>query len=118
MIGASGAIAGVLGAYIVLYPRARVLTVVPLVFVFPVFYVPAWILLGAWFLLQFVQGALSLGATGRCSVSSHTSAASSPALVLALVLGRAGAAPAAQPRGVRLGAAHAGYKLPGTGRPA
>ena len=52
-LGASGAIAGVLGAYFILYPRARVLT---WFFVF-VLYVPAWIILGYWFLLQFVSGA-------------------------------------------------------------
>jgi membrane associated rhomboid family serine protease len=71
MIGASGAIAGVLGAYIVLYPHARVLTVVPLVFLFPVFYLPAWLLLGAWFVLQFAQGTLSLGATGGVAYFAH-----------------------------------------------
>jgi membrane associated rhomboid family serine protease len=60
VIGASGAIAGVLGAYIVLYPRARVISVVPLLFVFPVFEVPAWILLGLWFALQALQGVLAL----------------------------------------------------------
>src|ERR1022692_1508644 len=47
-VGASGAIAGVLGAYFILYPRARVLT---WFFVF-IFYVPAWIMLGYWFVLQ------------------------------------------------------------------
>jgi membrane associated rhomboid family serine protease len=52
-LGASGAIAGVLGAYFILYPRARVLT---WFFVF-VLYVPAWIILGYWFVLQFVSGA-------------------------------------------------------------
>jgi membrane associated rhomboid family serine protease len=55
IIGASGAVAGVLGAYLVLFPRARVLSV----FVFPVISVPAWILLGAWFALQAVEGVLS-----------------------------------------------------------
>jgi len=62
-VGASGAIAGVLGAYFILYPRARVLT---LFFVF-VFYVPAWIMLGYWFVLQFLAGAvtLSVAQTGR-----------------------------------------------------
>jgi membrane associated rhomboid family serine protease len=59
LIGASGAIAGVLGAYIVLFPRARVISVVPLGFFFPVFEVPAWILLGIWFALQALEGALS-----------------------------------------------------------
>jgi len=55
-VGASGAIAGVLGAYFILYPRARVLT---WFFVF-VFYIPAWIMLGYWFVLQFMAGAVTL----------------------------------------------------------
>lgn len=55
-VGASGAIAGVLGAYFILYPRARVLT---WFFVF-VFYLPAWIMLGYWFVLQFLAGAVTL----------------------------------------------------------
>ena len=55
-VGASGAIAGVLGAYFLLYPRARVLT---WFFVF-VLYIPAWIVLGEWFVLQFWQGAATL----------------------------------------------------------
>jgi membrane associated rhomboid family serine protease len=52
MVGASGAIAGVLGAYFLLYPRARVLT---WFFVF-VMYLPAWVVLGEWIVLQFLQG--------------------------------------------------------------
>jgi membrane associated rhomboid family serine protease len=55
-IGASGAIAGVLGAYFVLYPRARVLT---WFFVFIV-YIPAWFVLGEWFVIQFLSGAATL----------------------------------------------------------
>ncbi len=55
-VGASGAIAGVLGAYFILYPRARVLT---WFFVF-IFYVPAWVMLGYWFVLQFFAGAAEL----------------------------------------------------------
>ena len=55
-VGASGAIAGVLGAYFLLYPRARVLT---WFFVF-VLYLPAWIVLGEWFVLQFAAGTASL----------------------------------------------------------
>ena len=55
-VGASGAIAGVLGAYFILYPRARVLT---WFFLF-VFYVPAWVMLGYWFVLQFLAGAATL----------------------------------------------------------
>jgi membrane associated rhomboid family serine protease len=55
-VGASGAIAGVLGAYFILYPRARVLTW----FVVFVFYLPAWVVLGEWFALQFLAGAATL----------------------------------------------------------
>jgi len=51
-VGASGAIAGVLGAYFILYPRARVLT---WFFVFVV-WIPAWIILGYWFVLNFLSG--------------------------------------------------------------
>lgn len=61
MVGASGAIAGVLGGYFVLYPQSRVLTLFP----FPVmlFEVPAFVFLGLWFLLQFVSGLGSLAAS-------------------------------------------------------
>jgi membrane associated rhomboid family serine protease len=53
-VGASGAIAGVLGAYFVLYPRARVLIWFPIMFLF---YLPAWVTLGYWFAMQFLSGA-------------------------------------------------------------
>jgi membrane associated rhomboid family serine protease len=53
-VGASGAIAGVMGAYFLLFPAARVLTVIP---PFWFFWLPAWIVLGYWFIVQFVQGA-------------------------------------------------------------
>src|SRR6266480_7161359 len=56
-VGASGAIAGVMGAYFVLYPRARVLTLVPLIVFFTFLWLPAWIVLGYWFLIQFLSGA-------------------------------------------------------------
>jgi len=55
-VGASGAIAGVMGAYFLLYPAARVLTLVPFFFVFFV-WLPAWIVLGYWFVVQFLSGA-------------------------------------------------------------
>jgi membrane associated rhomboid family serine protease len=57
MIGASGAIAGVLGGYLMLYPRARIATLVMIPFLWPVVGVPAWIFLGLWFLGQFTLGA-------------------------------------------------------------
>ncbi len=62
-IGASGAIAGVLGAYLVLYPNSRVITLI-LLFFLPVFIeVPAIIYLGFWFIAQFFNGLLSLEMT-------------------------------------------------------
>lgn len=56
-VGASGAIAGIMGAYFLLYPRAKVLTLVPLIIFFTFWWLPAWIVLGYWFLLQFLSGA-------------------------------------------------------------
>jgi rhomboid family protein len=60
-IGASGAIAGVLGAYLTVYPRANVVTLLPLGFFTQIVKVPAPFFLGFWFLQQFLMGALSLG---------------------------------------------------------
>ena len=59
-VGASGAIAAVLGGYIVLYPRARVLTLVLIIFFFGVIELPAVAVLGAWFVVQAVFGAAGL----------------------------------------------------------
>ncbi len=59
-IGASGAIAGVLGAYLLLFPRARVRTLVPLFFFYTTVYLPAVLVLGGWFLVQFLNGLASL----------------------------------------------------------
>jgi membrane associated rhomboid family serine protease len=61
-IGASGAIAGVLAAYLVLYPRARVATILPIFFFIP-FYIPAVLLIGFWFLLQLFNGAAAVAST-------------------------------------------------------
>jgi len=54
-VGASGAIAGVLGAYFILYPRARVLTWI-FELIFLVIWLPAWIVLGSWFVFNFLSG--------------------------------------------------------------
>ena len=71
-IGASGAIAGVLGAYALAYPRARVMTLIPLIIYFKVIPVPALLLLGIWFLMQFVSGTLfSGGASGGVAWWAH-----------------------------------------------
>jgi membrane associated rhomboid family serine protease len=60
-IGASGAIAGVLGAYLLLWPHARVLTLIPIIFFITVRELPAVLILGLWFVLQFFSGIGSLG---------------------------------------------------------
>jgi membrane associated rhomboid family serine protease len=59
-LGASGAIAGVLGAYILMFPRRRVLTLV-IFFLITLVYLPAWLVLGSWFVLQLFSGVGSLG---------------------------------------------------------
>lgn len=61
MVGASGAIAGVLGGYMMLHPRAPVLTAVPLLIFIQLVELPAWIFLFVWFGLQLLQGFTSLG---------------------------------------------------------
>ena len=62
-IGASGAIAGVLGAYMVTFPRARVVTIVPLFIFIQVIELPAIVVLGFWFVIQFFNGATSITAS-------------------------------------------------------
>lgn len=59
-IGASGAIAGVMGAYLVLFPHALVLTLIPIFFFFDIIALPAIFFLGVWFLLQFFQGTMAI----------------------------------------------------------
>jgi len=63
-IGASGAISGVLGAYLLLFPHARLLVFIPLGFFSRFLYVPAWIALGFWFVLQIVSGSLTSSQQG------------------------------------------------------
>jgi membrane associated rhomboid family serine protease len=62
-IGASGAIAGVLGAYLVLFPTARILTLIPILFFPFIVEIPAVVFLGIWFASQFFSGTLSLIST-------------------------------------------------------
>ena len=64
LVGASGAIAGVLGAYLVVFPRARVTSVLPLGFIFIPLKLPAWGVLGGWFLLQWLYSSGTAVASG------------------------------------------------------
>ncbi|MGF1496089.1 MAG: rhomboid family intramembrane serine protease [Elainellaceae cyanobacterium] len=69
-LGASGAIAGVMGAYIFRYPKVKILTFVPLGFFFTTFRIPAILFLGIWFLQQALYGIASLGAPANIGMES------------------------------------------------
>lgn len=76
MIGASGAISGVLGAYFLLYPKARILTLIPVFIFFYFVEIPAFFYLGFWFFMQFIQGsvqwlAVSTAAKGGIAWWAH-----------------------------------------------
>jgi membrane associated rhomboid family serine protease len=72
-LGASGAIAGVLAGYLVLYPRSHVRTLIPLGFFFWTARLPAWVFIGLWFLLQLVDGlaSISTATSGGIAYSAH-----------------------------------------------
>jgi membrane associated rhomboid family serine protease len=71
MVGASGAISGVLGAYILLYPRVRVHTLLPLGFFVTTIALPAYVMLGYWFVLQLVLGLAGPRGAGGVAVWAH-----------------------------------------------
>jgi membrane associated rhomboid family serine protease len=95
LVGASGAIAGVLGAYLVLYPRARVWSLVPFLFFIPL-RIPAWLVLGSWFVLQWLYSA-GYAASGAGSVAylAHVFGFLTGAVIGLLV--RAGSGPPVYP---------------------
>jgi membrane associated rhomboid family serine protease len=70
-VGASGAVAGVMGAYFLLYPRARILTMLPLFFIPFFFEIPAFFFLGYWALIQLLYGTLSQGMAGGVAWWAH-----------------------------------------------
>jgi rhomboid family protein len=91
LIGASGAIAATLGAYLVLYPRARILSLVFLGFFYQLIEVPAVLVLGFWFVLQLIDGFASLGAAnaqGGVAFFAHIGGFAAGALVAAALRGR------------------------------
>ena len=71
MVGASGAISGVMGAYVILYPTVQVHMLIVLVVFITRIVVPAYLMLGYWFLLQLVQGAASVGSSGGVAFWAH-----------------------------------------------
>lgn len=71
MVGASGAIAGILGAYLRLFPHARVLTLVPIGFILTTFIWPAGVFLGIWIAMQVISAAMSHGTAGGVAWYAH-----------------------------------------------
>jgi membrane associated rhomboid family serine protease len=71
MVGASGAISGVMGAYVLLYPRVRVHLLLVLVIFITTISLPAWAMLGYWFLLQLLGGAAAAGQEGGVAFWAH-----------------------------------------------
>ena len=84
MVGASGAIAGVMGGYLLLFPRAKVDILVIFIVFFRIFAIPAWIMLGLWFGMQFIGGigARRCGLLGPCG-RVYRGAGSDPAALAA-----------------------------------
>ena len=72
MVGASGAIAGVMGGYLLLFPKARVDVLLIIVIFFRIFPIPAWIVLGVWFGLQLFNGAVTPTEDGGVAYWAHT----------------------------------------------
>lgn len=71
MVGASGAIAGVMGGYLLLFPKARVDVLIIIVIFFRIFPIPAWIVLGIWFALQVFNGAVTPTDGGGVAYWAH-----------------------------------------------
>jgi rhomboid family protein len=88
LVGASGAIAGALGAYLVMFPSARVLTLVPIFFFLQLIELPAMLVLGFWFVLQALQGVGSLEAETGVAWFAHIGGFVFGALVALLYRGR------------------------------
>jgi membrane associated rhomboid family serine protease len=90
LVGASGAIAGVLGAYLLLYPRARVWSLVPLLLFIPL-RLPAWMVLGLWFVLQWIYTAgYAVSPAGSVAYLAHVLGFLAGALVALLMRGAQG----------------------------
>jgi membrane associated rhomboid family serine protease len=99
LVGASGAIAGVLGAYLALFPKARVWSLVPFLFFIPL-RIPAWIVLGLWFVLQWAYSVGGVAGSGGVAYVAHVFGFLAGLLVgLAVRASGSGNATTAQSRG-------------------
>ncbi|HNT55413.1 MAG TPA: rhomboid family intramembrane serine protease [Anaerolineaceae bacterium] len=92
-VGASGAIAAVLGAYLIMYPKSRIATFIPLGFFMRLTMLPAAVVLGFWFVLQLFNGVLSIGAAdvGGVAFWAHIGGFVAGVLMALLAPGRRGA---------------------------
>ncbi len=101
-LGASGAIAAVLGGYILLYPRARVLTLIFIIFFFTLIEIPAGVLLVVWFVLDGLAGAISSAGTEGVAYYAHIGGFLFGLLAIRAFAARRGASPGAGPGGIRV----------------
>lgn len=111
-VGASGAIAGVMGAYIVLYPHARVHALLPIGFFLQFVVVPAWVFLGIWFALQVIPGLATLGAEAVGGVAWWAHIGGFVAGAVAALLMRVLGALRPQPQVIQLRAGRFGSRRP------
>lgn len=88
MIGASGAISGVLGAYLRLFPHAQVRVLIPLFIVFYTIRVPAWVVLGLWFLFQLASSAMIQPGQGGVAFFAHIGGFLSGLILVGLLMPR------------------------------
>jgi rhomboid family protein len=97
MVGASGAVAGVLGAYLLLFPRDRILTLIPIFIIFTTVELPAYLIIGYWALLQFLNAYLLRGGGlqgGGVAYFAHVGGFAAGVLLILLAGGRSGRRPA------------------------
>jgi membrane associated rhomboid family serine protease len=99
-IGASGAIAGVMGAYFILHPRSKILTLIPIFFIPYFIEIPAYVFLGLWFALQFISAAASHGQAGGVAWWAHIGGFIFGIIFLKILLALPGAQPPAKIRRV------------------
>lgn len=71
MIGASGAVSGILGAYLLLYPHAKVLVVIPIIIIIKTFRIPAMFVLGMWFIMQLISSSNTVSGEGGTAWWAH-----------------------------------------------